>query len=224
MTRVPFSPAQVRVILIGIAGPSGCGKTTYARHLSTRLHSPLCPIGLDDFFVRVIPIEHPVLGRIKSEEEPETLDDQRLLTILRQIKADPRLTTRYHQPSVSIDERSPIFIVVEGFLLFALSKEVTQMFDIRLFFDATQDQCRMRRYRRRLKISGNVPDEDVRMAPEYRAWFDHLVWAAYLKWRDVQLAQAERKFTSNDYGNYQYDALDSYIDKRLKEISLSPQT
>ena len=224
MARVTFLPEQLRVILIGIAGPSGSGKTTYARHLSTRLHSPLCPIVLDDFFVRSIPIEHPVLGRIKSEEEPETLDSQRFLTVLRQIRADPRRRTRYHQPDISIDERSPIVIIVEGFLLFALSKEVTQMFDIRLFFDSTQDQCRVRRYRRRLKIPGSVPDEDVRVAPEYRAWFDHLVWAAYLKWRDLQLTEAERKFSSDDYGNYQYDALDSYIDKRLKEITLSPST
>ena len=218
MTAVTTSTTHCRVIFIGIAGPSGSGKTTYAQHLSTRLHSPLCSIGLDDFFVRSIRITHPVLGPIRSEEEPSTLDVQSLLAVLRQIKADPVRTTRYHRPGVAIDVRSPIVIVVEGFILFALSEEVTNMFDVRIFFECTQAQCRMRRYRRHREIPSEIPDENVGMAQTYRDWFDHLVWEEYLKRRDSQMALAEKRFTSDDYDAYQYNLVDTYIDKRLNDI------
>src|SRR5689334_21740303 len=118
-----------QVILIGIAGPSGCGKSTYAAHLIDHLSSSLYPIELDHFFIRRISINHPILGRIYSEEEPETLFIEGLLTLLRQIKHEPEKITQYHRKDISIKDKKYIFVIVEGFLLFALSNELTNMFD-----------------------------------------------------------------------------------------------
>jgi uridine kinase len=212
------SPNQPQVIFIAIAGPSGCGKTTYARHLVNRLHSPLHLIELDHFYIRSVTINHPILGRIDSEEEPGTLHIQRLLTLVRQIKNEPEKPTRYHRDNVSIKDNKYIFVIIEGFLLFALSDELTNMFDIRIFFESPQDQCRMRRYRRQNRIHETIPDDQIKISNAFQQWFDHLVWDAYLKQRDLQISKAEKVFQSEEYHNKQYTQLDHYIDKRLKDI------
>ena len=129
------SSKHPQVIFIGIAGPSCCGKTTYAKHLVDRLHSPLHLIELDHFFIRRITIDHPKLGRVDSEEEPGTLHLERLLSLVRQIKYEPEKLTRYHRENFSIKNNKYIFVIIEGFLLFALSDELTNMFDIRIFLN-----------------------------------------------------------------------------------------
>jgi uridine kinase len=207
-----------QVILIGIAGPSGCGKTTYAKHLTNRLQSPFYLIQLDQFFYRETMINHPILGELQSLETPDTLDSASLLTLLRSIKQHPDKLTRYHREDASIKGKKHIHVVVEGFLLFALSHELTAMFDIRIFFDSAMSHCRIKRYRRRARIDERVPDEQVILPEEYQQWFEHLVWDEYLKRRDLQMSTADKIFHSNEYQNWQYAPLDSYIDQRSKEI------
>ena len=212
------SSNHFQVIFIAIAGPSGSGKTSYARHLINHIHSPLHVIQLDHFFYRTIPIDHPILGRIESEEEPDTLHAEQLLTLLQQIKNEPEKITRYHRNRISIKENEHIFVVVEGFLLFALSDELTNMFDIRIFLESTQSNCRMRRYCRRLKSQPMLFDEQIIIPDEFQRWFDHLVWAEYLKRRDFQISKAEKIFQFDEYRDKQYIQLDNYIDKRLEDI------
>ncbi|CAF2576259.1 unnamed protein product [Rotaria sp. Silwood2] len=207
-----------QVIFIGIAGPSGCGKTTYAKHLVDHLHSPLHLIELDHFYFRPVTIDHPILGRIKSDEEPDTLHIQSLLTLIRQIKYEPEKLTRYHQNDISINNNKYIFVIIEGFLLFALSDELTNMFDIRIFFESTQSECRMKRYRRHSRIHDTIPDERIIIPNEFQQWFDHLVWTEYLKRRDLQISKAEKIFHFEEYQDKQYIQLNNYIDKRLKDI------
>lgn len=207
------------VILIGIAGPSGCGKSTYANYLTNRLHSPFNPIELDQFFIRQVSIDHPVLGRILSEEEPETLNTDGFLTLLRQIKSTPERLTRYHRiRDDSLVDRQSICVVVEGFLLFALSDEITNLFDIRLFFESNQSECRLRRYRRDASIPSNISDEQIRIPNGFEKWFDQLVWDGYLKRRDLQKSRAQKTFHSDEYQHHHYIKLDQYIDKSLEEI------
>jgi uridine kinase len=207
-----------QVIFIGIAGPTGSGKTTCATHLIDYFYSPLYPITLDHFYIRGIPINHPILGRVLNEEVPETLSIEGLLTLLRQIKNEPERITQYHRKDISIKDHKYIFVIVEGFLLFALSDELTNMFDIRIFFESTQSQCRLRRYRRRCKIEETIPDDQIQISDGFQQWFDHLVWNEYLKRRDLQISKAEKVFQSDEFQNRQYTTLDNYIDKRLKDI------
>jgi uridine kinase len=212
------SSKHPQVIFIGIAGPSGCGKTTYAKHLVDRLHSPLHLIELDHFFIRRITINHPILGRIDSEEEPDTLHIERLLSLVRQIKSEPEKLTRYHRENFSIKDNKYIFVIIEGFLLFALSDQLTNMFNIRIFFESIQDQCRMRRYRRQNRINEKLPDDQIQIPDNFQQWFDHLVWDSYLKRRDLQISKADKVFQFEEYQNKQYTQIDNYIDKRLKDI------
>jgi uridine kinase len=207
-----------QVILIGIAGPSGCGKSTYAAHLIDHLQSPLYPVELDHFFVRAVPINHPELGRVLSEEEPETLFIEGLFTLLRQIKTEPERFTRYHRTDISIHDKKSICVIVEGFLLFALSNEITNLFDIRIFFESTLPQCRLRRYRRKQKIDPTIPDDQVTISTAFQKWFDYLVWGSYLKQHDLQLSKSEKVFQSDEFQHRKYATIDDYIDKRLQSL------
>jgi uridine kinase len=207
-----------QVIFIGIAGPSGCGKTTYAKHLADRLHSPLYPIVLDHFFKQPLTINHPIVGRIQSYEDPECLSLKDFFNLLNQIKQNPEIQTRYHREDAVINKNKYLFIIIEGFLLYALSDEITNIIDVRIFLDSTLIECRMRRYRRRLKIKDDVLNEDVKISNEFQQWFDHLVWDEYLKRRDLQIEKAEKTFHSDQYQQREYSLLDNYIDQRLKNL------
>lgn len=206
------------VILIGIAGATCSGKSAYAKHLVDRLQSPLNAIGLDDFFTHGVPIQHPILGQTMNEELPETLDTQSLIELLRQIKSDPTKITRYHRSDTTINTQRSMIVVVEGFILFALSNELTKLFDIRLFFEANQNQCRSRRYRRHYRVPSHVTDNELSIPKSFQTWFDHLVWMEYLRQRDLQLSQVQKNFSSDQYNHYQYGQIDDYIDRCLTEL------
>lgn len=211
---------SIRVILIGIAGPSGCGKTTYANHLVNHLHSPLNLIELDHFFVRQVSVDHPILGRVQSEEEPETLNIEGLSTLLHQIKTTPERSTRYHRSTADVCQwnNKSICVIVEGFLLFALSDQITNLFDIRIFLESNQSQCRLQRYRRDRSIPSAIANEQINIPTSYQNWFDHLVWDTYLKRCDLQRAKSDKIFHSDEYHHRHFIQLDQYIEKRLEEI------
>lgn len=204
-------------MLIGIAGPSGCGKTTYARHLAAKLRSPFQPISLDRFFLKPIRIQHPTLGDLESLEQPEAIDINTFAAFLRQLKIDWTCTPWPRTDSTTVNDGT-IYVVVEGFLLFALSDEITSMCDIRIFLDSTQERCRMQRFRRSKKIPPHVPDAKVVISDNFARWYDQLVWSEYLDRRDQQAASAQKLFHAEEYENRNYAKLDAYIDERLTEF------
>jgi uridine kinase len=146
------SSTHYNAIFIGIAGPSRCGKSTYAKHLADHFHSPLDPIVLDHFFIRNLTIDHPILGQIKSYKQPDCLNIKGFFTLLNQIKQNPRIITQYHREGILTNENEHIFVIIQGFLLFALSDAITNLVDIKIFLDSTLSECRIRRHRRQLKI------------------------------------------------------------------------
>jgi uridine kinase len=163
-------------------------------------------------------INHPILGQIGSWEEPDCLNIKDFTNLLHQIKQNPGTITPYHREEILINENNDIFIIIEGFLLFALSDEITNLMDIKIFLDSTLSECRVRRYRRRYKILDTIPNENVIIPNFYQQWFDYLVWDEYLKRRDLQIENAEKVFHWNEYQQKQYLQLDNYIEQRLKEI------
>jgi uridine kinase len=189
------SSAHITVIFIGIAGPSGCGKSTYAKHLVDHLCSPLYPIELDHFFRDPLILNHPILGPIKSYEQPECLNLKDFFNLLHQIKQNPKQITRYHREDILINENTTILIIIEGL-----------------------SECRIQRYRRRNKIPHTISNENIIVTEEFQQWFDHLVWDEYLKRRDLQIGKSEKIFHSNEYQQKQYASLDNYIAQRIREI------
>jgi hypothetical protein len=175
-------------------------------------------ISLDAFFIKPILIDHPTLGQIQSLEEPETIDIYTFTTLLRQIKTDWTQAEWPRAALSSVTDNNIICIVVEGFLLFALSDEVTSMIDIRVFLDSTQARCRMQRFRREKKISCSIPDTKITISTSFACWYDQLVWSEYLKRRDQQYTSAEKIFHAEEYENQTYLKLDAYIHERLIEF------
>lgn len=120
--------------------------------------------------------------------------------------------------STVIERNKPIYVVAEGFLLFALSDGVTSMFDIRIFLNSTQVRCRMQRFRRDAQVNPKLSDSDVIITDKYSQWYDDLVWAEYLKRRDLQMAKADKVFEPEEYQKREYTSIDAYISTRLTEL------
>lgn len=117
-----------------------------------------------------------------------------------------------------IERNKPIYVVAEGFLLFALSDDVTSMFDIRIFLNSTQVRCRMQRFRRDAQVNPKLRDSDVVVTNKYSQWYDDLVWAEYLKRRHLQMAKVDKVFELEEYQKKKYTNIDAYINSRLKEL------
>ncbi|CAF1119946.1 unnamed protein product [Adineta steineri] len=217
-TTTPVNGMPAVVILIGVGGPSGCGETTYAKHLANYLHSPFLPVSLDDFFTKPIDIDHPILGHMKSLEEPATINIENFLTTLYQLKNDCE-SAPLRRSNVAIDKNKTIYIIVEGFLLFALSDDVTSMFDIRLFLDSTQARCRTQHFRRENRIDLKLLDSQVTITDRFSQWYDNLVWAEYLKRRDLQMTNIDKVFKPEEYQNGNYTNVDAYINERVEQIA-----
>jgi len=173
----------------------------------------LTPIMLDHFFTHSVSIDHPILGQIESWEPLECLNIDGFFNLLKQLKTSPMISTDYHRKDININVNQSIIIIVEGYLLFVLSDQITNLFDIKIFFNSSLNECRLRRFRRRHKISDDISDENVSISNEFQQWFDHLVWNEYLKYRDQQIQHADQIFSSNDY-----EQLDNYIFERLNNI------
>lgn len=200
---------------MGIAGPSGCGKSTYSRHLAESLNLPFPVICLDSYFKGPILIDHPKLGKIQSWEDPLALKVDYFRQTLEKIKRDWR-NSELLEKKQEIDSKNPIVVVVEGFILFALSDAITSMFDIRIFFDSTLERCRLQRYRREHKINRDTPDSAVVIPPDFIKWFDNLVWDEYLKRRKDQMLKVDKVFDLGPSANQSYLQIDRFVNRRLK--------
>ncbi|CAF1645678.1 unnamed protein product [Didymodactylos carnosus] len=109
-----------------------------------------------------------------------------------------------------------IYIVVEGFLLFALTDPLTHLFDIRLFLDAEKETCCRRRYVRESKNHLDVNGEEINES--FKLWFDDLVWKHYLEHKDRQKQAAHQSIHERDYTNSNYAQIDAIVDDKIAKI------
>ena len=146
------------VLFIGVSGPTGSGKSTVAAALAKHFDSPLRPIGADFFFkfpgsrgFGCCP-KHPFHT---CSEHPDSVDHASLLKELQTVKemfetspVIPEVVIRGKKTmNVKSKEgsnigkefgKSPVVVVVEGFLLFA-DKNLTAFLDYCLFLDLKCD-------------------------------------------------------------------------------------
>ena len=149
----------MEALLIGIAGGTGSGKTTLARKIVAALPPGRAWLVQHDDYYRdrshLTPAERDAL----NFDEPDALENDRLVADLRALKAGrpvdaPRydFTTHTRRADTRRLEPRPV-IVVEGILLFTVP-ELRDLFDLRLFVDTADDRRLMRRIKRDLLERG----------------------------------------------------------------------
>jgi uridine kinase len=160
----PGSTRKMKPFLIGLAGPSGAGKTTVSRKLkfaSKRIeHMHL------DTYLRSKK-HFRMKGKFQNWESPSNIKFGQLLRHLKQLRAGTgvRFRTPKDQGGYLIEYFPKDIIIVEGFVLFK-DKKVREMFDVKIFLDASTSLVLERRAKRR---GGPIDEYDLKVViPEYR--------------------------------------------------------
>ena len=174
-------------MIIGISGPSCSGKTTLARHLAM-FHPNTILIHQDDFYLpeSQLPVRH---GHA-DWDCPEAFDFAKFYSVLQTLD-----TTRYtsYEPESHLiskyvsslrksvqDQLKEIekLVIVDGILLFH-DKNLSNVFDVRVFVDGDYDILKARREQR-------VYDTMEGAWKDPPGYFDTVVWPSYLYWnKDV---------------------------------------
>ena len=200
-----------RVVVIGITGASGSGKSTLASALAADLRSPVVALTMDWFFDD---------DRIDSElggncEAPAALDAELFLSSVNAVvlelsrglvphsikvktQADPLPIVATSTPrstscaDVDGDDVSvgPVFLVLDGFLLFAFP-EIAELCTIQLLLLSSLEMCCMRRFSRR-EQGVEVTREPVEFEA-FQAWFEkHVFVEGYMRHLALQQRLATR--------------------------------
>lgn len=159
------------LVIIGIAGGSGSGKSTFA---------DLVRVNLDDASLEVVrhdayylPLDHLSLEERKAVnfDHPNSLDTQRLIRDLRQLKAGqpvkiPEYDFSLHtRKSTSREIHPPTVLIVEGILIYS-DRELRSLFDMMIFIDTDDDDRLIRRIRRDRQERGRDIEDILR---QYKA-------------------------------------------------------
>jgi len=208
-----------KVVVIGVGGSSASGKSSIANIISKYFNSPIITIEGDWFFKTEIPYHD------KYEENweiPEAMNlikfKEAIITLKNLIPKCADFNTNFEvdvserginkikvnnkdYKNKSLNKDDHIIIVVESFLLY-YDKDISNLIDIPIFMESDKDICRERRLKR-----------DSYATKDY---YDELVWVYYLKFKDLQLNNANPKIFD---GSKQIDKLSEevllYISQKL---------
>ena len=148
------------MLLIGIAGGTGSGKTTLADEIKKKYKDFVSIISYDNYYKDQG--ELPLVERdLVNYDCPDVIDTQLLISQLKQLKNDkeinmPVYNFRFHTREDCTIKISPAsIIIVEGILLFH-SKELRDLFDLKIFVDVSADVRILRRVERDISERGRT--------------------------------------------------------------------
>jgi uridine kinase len=149
----------MKPLVIGIAGGTGSGKTTVARKIAAALPEGQAVVLQHDWYYLDRSHLSDEARALVNFDEPDALDNARLLADLRTLKAGqaavcPRYDFATHtrlSEGRTVDPH-PV-VVVEGILLFAIP-DLRDAFDLRLFVETDDDIRLLRRIRRDIEERG----------------------------------------------------------------------
>jgi uridine kinase len=154
LSWIPMTP-----VLIGIAGGTGSGKTTVASKIVEQLPPGRALLIQHDSYYRDRSGLSPAERDRLNFDEPDALENDRLATDLRRLRAGDSITcpiydfaTHTRRAEVRHLVPHPV-VIVEGILLFAV-ESVRSLFDLRLFVDTPDDVRLLRRIKRDLLERG----------------------------------------------------------------------
>lgn len=139
----------MKPLLIGIAGASCSGKTTFVDAFVEKVgEEHVEVIHADDYWNKEF--KPPIINGHKNRELPENIKFDLLCKHLMQIKngGEVEIPFRVFEIKDNTKVAKPKkFVIVEGFLLFYYS-QIRELFDIKVFFDITEEELVKRRIAR----------------------------------------------------------------------------
>lgn len=154
-----------KVIIIGIAGGTGCGKCTMINRIKQEFSERITIISHDFYYKR-----HDDLSfeerKLLNYDHPNAFDTDLMLEHIKSL-ADGKSIERpvydftlHNRIDATVTVKPAKVIIVEGILIFE-SKELRDLFDIKVFIDTDADVRIIRRIIRDVKERGRTLDSVV---------------------------------------------------------------
>lgn len=154
-----------KVIIIGIAGGTGCGKSTMINRIKQEFSERITIISHDFYYKR-----HDDLSfeerKLLNYDHPNAFDTDLMLEHIKSL-ADGKSIERpvydftlHNRIDATVTVKPAKVIIVEGILIFE-SKELRDLFDIKVFIDTDADVRIIRRIIRDVKERGRTLDSVV---------------------------------------------------------------
>jgi len=152
------------MLIIGIAGGTGSGKTTVVNQILNELPADeVCVISQDSYYNATTNLSYQERTKINFDH-PKAIDFDLLVEHLKQLKNNKII----EQPVYSFVTHNRVkdtlithprkVVIVEGILIFN-SKELRDLFDIKIFVHADADERLIRRVRRDIEERGRDINE-----------------------------------------------------------------
>jgi uridine kinase len=152
------------MLIIGIAGGTGSGKTTVVNQIVK--HLPLdevCVISQDSYYKETTNMSYEERTKINFDH-PRAIDFDLIVQHLKTLKAGKIINqpiysfVTHNRTKDTVKTHPRKVIIVEGILIFN-SKELRNLFDIKIFVHADTDERLIRRVRRDITERGRDIDE-----------------------------------------------------------------
>lgn len=157
----------MKPIIIGICGRSCCGKSTICESLESKYPNKILHIKSDKFFVTLDKHEIEDLW-----ERPESIRMDKLINSITELKQGKdtdipsKACTEIFDNKISPKE----IILIDGFLLY-VQKELTDLFDYKIFIDITDEEIIRRRTERNKDTDfGNIDFIKTKVIPRSKEY------------------------------------------------------
>ena len=152
------------MLIIGIAGGTGSGKTTVVNQILNELPvDEVCVISQDSYYNETFNLSYEERTKIICDH-PKAIDFELLVSHIKQLKKGEVIEqpiysfVTHNRTSDCIITHPKKVVIVEGILIFN-SKELRELFDIKIFVHADTDERLIRRIRRDIEERGRDINE-----------------------------------------------------------------
>ncbi len=152
------------MLIIGIAGGTGSGKTTVVNQILHELPADeVCVISQDSYYNKTTNLTYEERTKINFDH-PKAIDFELLVAHLKKLKNGEIIEqpvysfVTHNRTSDTLKTHPKKVIIVEGILIFN-SKQLRDLFDIKIFVHADADERLIRRTRRDIEERGRDINE-----------------------------------------------------------------
>jgi len=152
------------MLILGIAGGTGSGKTTVVNQILNELPADeVCVISQDSYYKETHDLSYQERTKINFDH-PKAIDFDLLVAHITQLRKNEIIEqpvysfVTHNRVKDTLKTHPSKVIIVEGILIFN-SKELRDLFDIKIFVHADADERLIRRVRRDLEERGRDVNE-----------------------------------------------------------------